>query len=243
MNSKNVPIIVSLGGSIINPSVSTTNTIDIHFIKDFKATIIKLINNSLRFIIVVGGGNTARLYQQSFCSIKEANKEHMPDNTAADRIGIAATQLNAQFIQEIFADYTEDFIVKNPSVDNIPFNKPLLIASGWKPGFSTDYIAVILAKKYNIHKIINLSNIEKIYTADPKKHTNATALDEISWENLIKMIGTQWTPGLHVPFDPIAAKLAKTLNLEVICANGKNIRNFYNIIKNTVFIGTKIYNH
>ncbi len=245
MKNKNIPIIISLGGSIVNPNVSHTNTIDKHFITDFHATILKLIKTSLRFIIIVGGGNTARVYQQSFCSIQETlteNATSTSNDNATDRIGIMATHLNAQLIRELFADYAEDTVVKDPSV-TISFNAPLLIAAGWKPGFSTDYIAVTLAQQFNAHTIINLSNIEKIYTADPNKYTDAVALDEISWKDFIKMIGTQWSPGLHVPFDPIAATLAQTLNIEVICANGKNINNFCNIIEEKPFIGTKIYNY
>ena len=55
-----------------------------------------------------------------------------------------------------------------------------------------------------------------------------------------KIVGDKWTPGLNLPFDPIATKLAKDLGLTVIVANGKNHPNIDKIIEGKNFIGTII---
>ncbi len=44
--------------------------------------------------------------------------------------------------------FCKDKIVTNP-LKNFSFKGKILIASGWKSGFSTDYIAVKFAEKFN----------------------------------------------------------------------------------------------
>jgi len=49
---------------------------------------------------------------------------------------------------------------------------------GWKPGWSTDYDAVIMAKNISADAIINMSNIDYVYDSDPKKNRNAKKLNQ-----------------------------------------------------------------
>ena len=97
-----------------------------------------------------------------------------------------------------------------------------------------------LAEKFNADTVVNLSNIEKVYTDDPRKNPNAKPLDEISWEDFRKMVGDEWVPGKNCPFDPIASKKAQELKLTVICAGGKNIKNTLAILEGKPYIGTTI---
>ena len=115
-----------------------------------------------------------------------------------------------------------------------------MVAAGWKPGFSSDNDAVLLAERYSGDTVINLSNIEKVYTDDPKKNPDAKPIDSISWTDFRKMIGDEWIPGKNVPFDPIASRHAEKTGIKVICASGRNIENLENILEERPFIGTVI---
>ena len=154
-------------------------------------------------------------------------------------IGIMATRLNAELTRAIFAEYCPSPVVYDPTIVK-DFEGRVLVAAGWKPGFSTDTDAVILATQFSSDMVVNLSNIAKVYTADPKKDPNAKAIDNISWEDFIKMVGTEWSPGKNVPFDPVASVKAKNAKLKVICANGKDIANLENILEGRDFVGTII---
>lgn len=227
--------VLSLGGSIVAP-----DTPDVAFLYKFSKTIRKWLNEdkSRQIIMVIGGGAPARIYQQAY---KETSKlcNCKYSNTEADWIGITATKLNAQLVKAIFSDICSNPVVYNPT-ENIAFNGQVLIASGWKPGFSTDNDAVLLAEKFGAKTVLNLSNIEKVYTDDPKKNPEAKPIDQISWEDFIKIIGTEWEPGKNTPFDPIASIRAKNASIRVICAGGRNIENIENIIRNKKFVGTVI---
>ncbi|MDR0497393.1 MAG: UMP kinase [Treponema sp.] len=223
--------VISLGGSIVAPE-----GVDENFLKDFTALIRDLLvkDDKLRFIIVVGGGGPARNWQKAYRAVNPS-----PVDEQADWIGIMATRLNAQLIRAIMGEWcTQDVVIDPTQVE--PLMGRILVASGWKPGFSSDYDAVLLAERFNADAVINLSNIEKVYTDDPKKNPDAKPIDSISWADFCAMIGDEWTPGKNLPFDPIASRHASKIGLKVICAAGKNLSNLRNILTGGAFIGTTI---
>ncbi len=223
--------VLDLGGSIVAP-----DEVDIQFIGEFYNFLKEWLeeSNENKAIIIIGGGSPARKYQKAYRDIVETC-----DNNEQDWIGITATRLNAQLIKGVFSQFCQDKVVIDPTKAT-KISGQVLIAAGWKPGFSTDYDSVILAEKFGADTILNLSNIAKVYTADPKKDPNATPLDEISWEDYKKMAGDEWIPGNNVPFDPVATKKASELDLKVIAADGKDLKNLHNIFYGKPYTGTII---
>jgi uridylate kinase len=225
-------IIISLGGSIVAPEGA-----DGKFLKDFAALVRRLLeeDKERRFIFVVGGGGPARLWQNAYREVCAGSFR----NDEADWIGIMATRLNAQLVKAVMAEWCFQDVVTDPTAAQQISGK-VLVAAGWKPGFSSDNDAVLLAERFNAKTVINLSNIEKVYTGDPKKDPNAKPLDSISWDDFRKMVGDTWVPGTNVPFDPIASRRAQELGLKVICAAGRNLENLEKIIRGGAFTGTTI---
>ncbi|MFA6845853.1 MAG: UMP kinase [Sphaerochaetaceae bacterium] len=225
-------IVLSLGGSIIAP-----NQIDTKFLKEFNANLREYLKEDAnrKIILVCGGGAPARNYQN-------AAKEIGPlkDNNELDWIGIRATHLNGQLVKATLSDLCSDSLVTDPTDCNIKFNGQVLVAAGWKPGFSSDNDAVLLAERFGGKLIVNLSNIEKVYTDDPRKNPEAKPIDTISWDDFKKIVGDTWTPGKNTPFDPIASIRASRLALKVICSKGSDIANTMAILRGQPFIGTTI---
>ncbi|MBN2873514.1 MAG: UMP kinase [Spirochaetales bacterium] len=223
--------VLSLGGSIVAP-----DTPDHEFIRGFAASIRAWLtaDSSRRLIIVVGGGGPARAWQQAY-----RNAVDSPDTEAQDWIGIMATRLNAQLIRSLFLDLCPHDVVVDPTSVTV-FGGTVLVASGWKPGFSTDFDAVVLAERFQADVVINLSNIAKVYSADPRTDPDAQPIDSISWKDFRAMVGDEWTPGKNVPFDPIASKRAEELGLRVICAAGKDLANLEALLNDQPFAGTTI---
>lgn len=224
--------VISLGGSIIAP-----DTVDWQFLKDFVSLIRSFIeaDEKRRFILVTGGGGPARAWQKAY---REVSGSGVKDEEA-DWIGIMATRLNAQLIRAVMGEWCGQNVVTDPTqVD--PLTGRVLVAAGWKPGFSSDYDAVLLAERFQADAVVNLSNIEKVYTGDPKKDTSARPIDRISWADFRAMVGDEWTPGKNVPFDPVASRHAAKIGLKVICAAGKDLANLKKILSGEDFIGTTI---
>lgn len=223
--------VLSLGGSIIAP-----DAVDHEFLKRFVVAMEKYLNENPdhKVILVTGGGAPARNYQKAYKAIAE-----QPDADLLDWLGIAATHLNGTLVRSLFSRYCNDPLVTDPTAP-IVFSGNILVAAGWKPGFSSDTDAVFLAKRFGARKVVNLSNIAKVYTADPKVDPTATPIDQIDWAEFRKMVGDTWIPGKNVPFDPIASKEAQEGNLQVICADGRNIENTFAILRGEPFEGTII---
>jgi uridylate kinase len=228
--------VISLGGSIVAPNDSPSGA-DAQFLVDFKKLIKSYIeaDSERRFIFVVGGGSPARRWQNAY---REICGSAVKDEEA-DWIGIMATRLNAQLVKAVMGEYCSQEVVTNPTrVD--PLTGRVLVAAGWKPGFSTDYDAVLLAERFQAAALINLSNTEKVYTADPRTDPTAKPIDKISWADFRSITGDDWVPGKNVPFDPVASRQAAKIGLKVICAAGKNLENLRKILNGGEFTGTEI---
>lgn len=220
-------IVMSLGGSVIVP-----DKIDVNFLKKFKKMINKYADKGYKFAIICGGGKIARDYQKAASQISKQSNDYL------DWLGIHATKINAWFMKSVFGKDAEKLIVDDPR-KKVSFTRKILIAGGWKPGWSTDYDAVLLAKNLGVKTIINMSNIDYLYNKDPKKYNNAKKIKNVSWKQYRKISGSKWKAGLNAPFDPIAAKEAEKSNLRVFII-GKDLGNFEKLLEGKKFDGTLI---
>lgn len=222
------PIIFSLGGSLIVP-----DHIDADFIKSFKQLITDRIDEYQQFILVAGGGKTARRY------IAAAQEVNNPEDEDLDWLGIHSSRLNGHLLRTVFKKYADPQMITAPE-KMTPREAKILIGAGYKPGNSTDYVATLFAKAYGIKTVINLSNIDHVYDKDPYKFEDAQALKHISWDDFQKMVGQEWTPGMNSPFDPVATKMGAELGLKVVVMKGTDLDNLANYLDGKEFNGTEI---
>ncbi len=226
-------LLICLGGSIIVPR---EGEIDVEFLKSFRKLILDFIKKGNKFIIVTGGGKTCRIYQTAASKIIKLPYEDQ------DWLGIHATRINAHLLRTIFRNQSCSIVLDNPfkKIKKAELEKPIIIASGWKPGWSTDYIAVLLTKRFKCQKIIKTSNISYLYNSNPRLNKKAKPIKEISWADLQKLVSRKWMPGLHTPFDPVAIKMAKKLKLKAIIIKGTDLKNLKKVFDGKEFSGTII---
>lgn len=222
-------VVVSVGGSLIVP-----DEIDTVFLKNLQELVLRKLQEGLSFFIIAGGGKIARRYQEA---AREAHKELSSED--ADWLGIHATRLNAWLLRSLFLEYTQDRIVKNPE-RKVNTKYPVIIGGGFRPGNSTDLAAVLAAKNVGAKKVVNLSNIDYVYTADPRKDPSAKKIEKIAWKEFRALIPKEWSPGLSSPFDPIAAKEAEAAGIEVAVINGAKLEELDKYLSGKSFVGTVI---
>jgi len=225
-------IVMSVGGSLIVP-----DHIDTTFLSSLKTLIEKEIaTKGRRFIIIAGGGKTARRYQDAAGTVSKLDPEDL------DWMGIHATRLNGHLLRTIFRDTAHPVMITNPDdVIDVPRSTSLIIAAGYRPGASTDLRAVQIAKHVHASKLINLSNIDYVYTADPRKDAHATRIEDTTWTEFRKIIPDEWSPGLSSPFDPVAAREAESLGMEVVIINGEKPEEIEHYLNDEMFVGTRIH--
>lgn len=223
--------IISLGGSLIVP-----DGIDWKFLKTFKEFIESEIVSGRSFIIVTGGGRTARAY------IDAAGEAAPVSDEDRDWMGIHATRLNAHLLRTILRDHAYPRINTNPHdlEDFYVARDPVLVAAGWRPGFSTDYDATLLGKYLNARRIVNLSNVGYVYDRDPREFPDAKRYERMNWSEFRQIVGGEWSPGMNAPFDPIASKLAEAEGMEVAILSGSDLQNVSRYLSGEGFEGTVI---
>lgn len=226
-------IVMSIGGSLIVPE----GGIDTKFLSNLNRFVREQLakNKNRQFFLVAGGGRITRHYQTAAQEVIGHELTH----DDLDWLGIHSTRLNAQLLRTIFREIAHPFILKHYDIIRKP-TEPVVIAAGWKPGWSTDLDAVLICEDYNVRSIINLTNIDTVFDKDPNKFKDAKPIHKISWPDFRKIVGDKWTPGLNTPFDPIAAKRAQKLGVKVAVLSGKNFLNLENYILGKDFIGTVI---
>lgn len=223
-------IIISVGGSL----VYTEEGLNTPFLKSLNRFIRQNLKNR-RFFLVIGGGKICRRYQHAAKSVIGSIAD-----VDIDWLGIHATHLNGHLIRTIFHDIAHSRVIENyeKPIENLSEN--LIIAAGWKPGWSTDYCATLLARDYGSRTIINLSDIDYIYEDDPDKNPSARPIKHLTWPAFRELVGEDWKPGMHSPFDPIASKLASELGLTVINCSGHSFKNLSHILHGEPYKGTTI---
>ncbi len=232
-NSGRKRIIISVSGSLIVPNGGIA--------EGYLAKLNKFIRKQLtddpkrQFFLVIGGGSVARHYI-------DAGREVLKHELSAedlDWLGIHATRMNAHLVRTIFRDIAHPSIINDYDIIR-KAQESVVVAAGWKPGWSTDYCAILLCDDYGENKVLNLTNIKQLYDKDPNVYPDARAIDRISWEDFRKLVREKWTPGMHAPFDPIAAKRAQDLGIKAIIMNGADFENMEKYFMGEEFVGTVI---
>lgn len=226
-------VVLSLGGSLVVPEKGIDTDFLIKLNQFVRTQLAE--NKNRQFFLVVGGGATARQYRDA----GQAVIGHELTRDDLDWLGIHATRLNAHLIRTIFRDIAHSHIIENYEIIR-KANEPVVVASGWKPGWSTDFDAVLLCEDYGLKTVVNMSNIEQVYDKDPRKFPDAKPLPHMTWAEFRALVGDEWIPGMNAPFDPIAAKKAEELGVKVIVLNGGNFENLEKALKGEEFYGTVI---
>jgi uridylate kinase len=226
-------IVMSIGGSLIVPN----GGIDTKFLSELNAFIREQLakNPNRQFFLVAGGGSIARHYIDAGRAVigRELNRDDL------DWLGIHATKLNAHLVRTIFRDIAHPYILKHYEIIR-KVTEPVVVAAGWKPGWSTDYDAVLLCDDYDVKEIVNLSNIDQVFDKDPNEYKDAKSISKISWADFRKLVGDEWTPGMNAPFDPVAAKRAEELGIKVAVLSGRDFTNLRHYFDHEDFTGTVI---
>jgi len=203
-------IIISLGGSLLTRELSAKN------FKKYADVLIKLKKKGHKLVVVCGGGKTAREYQKIV-------KDYGVSKELQDMIGIVATHLNAMTLLPILKNYAFSRVLKTPTEVKKYFNKKILVCAGNLPGHSTDYDAALFAKAVKADLLINATNIDGVYSSDPRKNPKAKKFDKLSYKDFEKIISKNLqAPGKYGLFDLKATKLIRKEKIRTVIINATN---------------------
>ena len=141
--------------------------------------------------LVIGGGNIVRG--------TTASQQGM-DRVSADYMGMLATIINALALQDILEkkgvdtrvmtairmeELAEPYI-RRRAVRHLEKKRMVIFAGGTgNPYFSTDTAAVLRALEIEAQVLMKATNVDGVYTADPKKDPKARFLPQISFHDAL----------------------------------------------------------
>ena len=208
--------------------------VDYEFISEFKKVISKL-KRKYKFVVVVGGGGTARTYIEGLRGFNEKIKSLM---------GIGITRMNARFMMIFFGKNPDHKMPK--SIKQIKYalgKNDVLFVGGlrYEPKNTSDGTAAQIASVLK-SDLINLTNVDGLYTKDPRKYRDAKFIPQISWQGFKKIVSKiKYKAGQHFVLDQHAAEIIMKNFVRTVILNGGNLKNFEDYLEGKKFKGTVIY--
>lgn len=212
-------VVISLGGSVVNPRYDTGPVIDLEGAKRIANIIKETSSNVVPMGVVVGGGATARTYIG-------ACRKLGGTEVRADYLGILATRLNATIVLEALV---QTGLRPYPRVSETHLeallaltNHAIVVMGGTVPGHTTDAVAAILCEHIKAKRFVNITNIDGVYTADPKKHSAARRIEKMDYTTLISMVLEGFKAGANIVIDPLAALILRRSNIKTYVVDGRD---------------------
>jgi uridylate kinase len=210
-------IAISLGGSLLTGKSKDPNiTINPENYQRYAEIIKKLHKDGHKLMVVCGGGKPARYFI-------DAAKKLDATRDIQDYLGVKSTHLNALLFMAALGPIADQKRIyqRGSDIKHAPKDK-VLVGGGFKPKSSTDYRAVIFAQHMKADMIINATDIDGVYTKNPKIHKDAEKLPSLTCTTLEEIIkrNTRQAPGEYGLFDLKAVRLAKKLDIPIIIIDG-----------------------
>jgi len=220
--------VVSVGGSLFFGKKANTS-----LIAKLSETISNLQREGYKFVLVAGGGELAREYVAAAKNLGATNFEQ-------DMVGIQVTRLNAKLLAKSIENAHDEVLTKVEDSKKILDAGKIPVFGGLLPLLTTDSVGALIAEYLNA-TFVNLTNVDGIYSMDPKKNSRATFFPEINYTklmSLMKLAGSK--PGQNLVLDLPCCLILRRSNLKAIVVNGEDLSNFEAAIKGEEFQGTVV---
>jgi len=115
------------------------------------------------------------------------------------------------------------------------------VMGGTTPGHTTDAVAAMLAKASRSDLLIFFSDVDGIYTTDPKLDPKAKKIESMTTRELAKRFATvKAEPGMKTIIDPIAAKLVERSKFKTLVMGAHEIKRLPKILEGAGHSGTTV---
>lgn len=176
-------ILIKLSGESLAGDKKTG--IDFDKVLEICSEIKEIAAKGVEVAIVVGGGNFWR-----------GRSNQQMDRCTSDYIGMLGTTMNALAIGDAFKQLNQDvrvqtgvemrqiaeYYIKDRAIKHLTKNRVVVFGCGTgSPFFSTDTAAALRAAEIGAEAVLKATNVDGIYTKDPKKYDDAEKIDRITY--------------------------------------------------------------
>ena len=180
-------IMLKLSGESLAGSKGTG--IDFDKVLEICKEIMEVTSQGIEVAIVVGGGNFWR-----------GRSNQQMDRCTSDYIGMLGTTMNALAIGDAFKQLGQEvrvqtgvemrqiaeYYIKDRANKHLNNKRVVVFGCGTgSPFFSTDTAAALRAAEISAEALLKATNVDGIYTKDPKKHNDAEKIDEVTYLEIL----------------------------------------------------------
>lgn len=185
-------------------------------------------------VVVTGGGPIARTY------INAARNMEVPESLC-DQLGILVSRLNARLLVDGLGEYAFPEIPVNiDELKHYVVSGKIVAMGGLQPGQSTNAVAAIAAETISAELFVNATDVEGVYTADPRKDSKAAKLDEVTVSRLTEILSkADISAGAYDLMDPLALRIIQRSKIPTVILDGRNPHNLVKALRYEK-VGTKI---
>ena len=181
-------ILIKLSGESLAGDKKTG--IDFDRVLEICSEIKEVAAKGVEVAIVVGGGNFWR-----------GRSNQQMDRCTSDYIGMLGTTMNALALGDAFKQLEQDvrvqtgvemrqiaeYYIKDRAIKHLSKNRVVVFGCGTgSPFFSTDTAAALRAAEIGAEAVLKATNVDGIYTKDPKKYDDAEKIDRITYMEVLK---------------------------------------------------------
>jgi uridylate kinase len=165
--------------------------LDFHVVEAFAEEVKAVHALGVHLALVVGGGNIIRG--------TSASREGL-DRVSADYMGMLATVINALALQDVLEKIGVDTrvmtairmesvaepYIRRRAIRHLEKGRLIIFAAGTgNPFFSTDTAGVLRALELEAQVILKATNVDGIYTGDPRQDPKATLIRRLTYQEAI----------------------------------------------------------
>lgn len=205
--------VVKLGGFAFPPDLSH-DTIRAY------CRVMNSFSKKNQLAIVTGGGVLARKYIA-------AARELGASESVCDQIGIQASRLNARLFVAGLSDRAYPDIPESlAEFAKFRTSGLIVMMGGLQPGQSTNAVAALAAETMRADYFVNATDVDGVYSSDPEKDAHAKKLDEVTIDELMRILSTQGMgAGEYALMDPLALRIIKRARIPTVILDGRDPSN------------------
>ena len=220
-------VAISVGGSIAAP-----DDLDTTLLRGIARALVEA-SRRRTVLVVVGGGRLSRRYIA-------ACRELGADEGFLDWVGIDSTRLNARLVIAALGNVAYHDVPRSfEEALTAARSFPVVVMGGTHPGHTTDAVTAMLGEVARASEVIILTNVDGVYTADPKKDPSARRLPRITASRLLDIVGAQsaaaGSPGV---VDPMAARIIQRSRIPTKVLDGRDLGQVRSALAGRAFEGT-----
>jgi len=217
---KGLKIVIKIGRYVFSSSLDSKT------LSAYAGFLRTLRREGHRVVVVTGGGDEARKY------ISVARGVGGSEYTC-DTLGIEVSRLNSRLlITSLGEDAYPAIPVSLEELRKAFESGKIIVMGGLQPGQSTNAVAALAAEAVEADLLLNTTNIDGVYTANPKEDPNAKKLDKIKTSDFLKLvIDDKLSAGGYELFDPLAIKIVERSKIPTRIIDGRKIENIERAVK------------